>query len=78
VWGGGGEMADGFFNNPILNSPYEAPTRHHALDKDGQPLDQPPVHGRRPSSFITPVPKPRKKRQKASEDQTNSSAWIGS
>ena len=63
-------MADSFFNNPILNSPYEAPTRHHALDKDGQPVEQPPIQGRRPSSFITPVPKPRKKRQKANEDQT--------
>ena len=64
-------MADSFFNNPILNSPYEAPTRHHSLDKDGQPLDEAPIQGRRPSSFITPVPKPRKKRQRASEDQAS-------
>jgi type III restriction enzyme len=50
-----------FFERPILNSPYEAPKLHHALDADGQPLDQPPVTGRRGSQFITPVPKPRKR-----------------
>lgn len=55
-------MADSFFEQPILNSPYEAPTRHHALDAEGQPLDQPPLEGRRRSEFITPVPKPRKKK----------------
>ena len=64
-------MAGSFFNDPILNSPYEAPTRYHALDTDTrQPLDTPPVPGRRPSSFITPVPKARKKRQTATDDQT--------
>ena len=64
-------MSESFFNNPILNSPYQAPTRHHALDKDGQPTDEPPVTGRRQSSFITPVPKPRKKRQRSDNDQTS-------
>jgi type III restriction enzyme len=39
-------MADSFFEQPILNSPYEIPTRHHDLDKDGQPTDRPPVQGR--------------------------------
>ena len=50
-------MSSGFFEQPILNSPYEPPTRHHALDKEGQPLDLPPVAGRRRSELITPVPK---------------------
>ena len=57
-------MVDSFFENPILNSPYLVPTRHHALDKDGQPLDEPPAQGRRRSELITPVPKPRKKKNK--------------
>jgi len=60
-----------FFEQPILNSPYGTPTRHHALDKDGQPLDQPPVDGRRRSELITPVPKPRKQQKKAGADQTS-------
>jgi len=34
---------DTFFEHPILNSPYELPKLHHALDKDGQPLDLTPV-----------------------------------
>ena len=60
-------MASSFFDQPILNSPYEPPTRHHALDADGQPLDVPPVNGRRRSELITPVPKPRKKQPKADQ-----------
>lgn len=55
-------MASSFFEHPILNSPYQAPRLYHALDADGQPLDLPPVEGRRPSKFITPVPKSRKQR----------------
>jgi superfamily I DNA/RNA helicase len=51
-------MTEAFFERPILNSPYEVPRLHHALDKDGQPLDLPPVEGRRRSELITPVPKP--------------------
>jgi type III restriction enzyme len=54
-----------FFDRPILNSPYEPPRYHHALDDEGQPVDQPPVEGRRDSKFITPVPKPRKRRRGA-------------
>lgn len=40
-------MSESFFINPILNSPYEPPSQHHALDAEGQPLEQPPVAGRR-------------------------------
>jgi hypothetical protein len=57
-------MTESFFERPILNSPYKVPALHHALDKDGQPLDLPPVQGRRRSELITPVPKPRKKKSK--------------
>ena len=60
-------MTESFYEKPILNSPYEVPHFHHALDRDGQPLDLPPVEGRRRSEFITPVPKPRKKKPKAEQ-----------
>ena len=60
-------MAFSFFDQPVLNSPYEPPTRHHALDPDGQPLDRPPVAGRRRSELITPVPKARKKQGRSSQ-----------
>ncbi len=61
-----------FFEQPILNSPYEEPTRHHPLDADGQPLNEPPREGRRKSELITAVPKPRKKKRKSvSQDQGN-------
>lgn len=58
-------MTQSFFDHPILNSPYEPPSRYHALDDDGQPLEQPPIHGRRPCDFITPVPKPKRRSGKA-------------
>lgn len=60
-------MATSFFDQPILNSPYEPPSRHHALDNEGQPLNLPPVAGRRQSKLITPVPKARKKQRKSAQ-----------
>jgi hypothetical protein len=60
-------MSQSFFDHPILNSPYEAPTLYHALDNDGQPLEQPPTAGRRPCDFITPVPKPKRRSGKAAQ-----------
>ena len=56
-----------FFDHPILNSPYEPPEYHHVLDEDGQPVDVPPAVGRRESKFITPVPKPRKRRRQSGQ-----------
>ncbi|MEL6709369.1 MAG: DEAD/DEAH box helicase family protein [Pseudomonadota bacterium] len=59
-----------FFEEPILNSPYAEPQRHHALDEEGQPTELPPVQGRRPSALLSPVPKPRKRKsRKSDEDQ---------
>ena len=60
-------MTKPFYEEPILNSPYTIPTRHHALDDDGQPLDLPPIEGRRRSSLITPVPKAKKQKGKAKQ-----------
>ncbi|MGE9294813.1 MAG: BPTD_3080 family restriction endonuclease [Puniceicoccales bacterium] len=62
-------MAGAFYEQPILNSPYEEPQQYHALDAEGQPLDEPPREGRRRSEFITPVPKPRKRKQKSDARQ---------
>lgn len=60
-------MSGPFFDHPILNSPYEQPTRHWELDDDGQPTQQ-VIEDRRQASYITPIPKPRK-RKKAAEQQ---------
>lgn len=55
-------MSKPFYEQPILNSPYHVPTRHHALDPQGQPLAQPPFEGRRRSKYLTPVPSSKKKK----------------
>ncbi|MDR2925573.1 MAG: DEAD/DEAH box helicase family protein [Azoarcus sp.] len=54
-------MSNQFFEQPILNSPYERPARHWALDASGQPT-QAINETRRQADFITPIPKPRKQR----------------
>jgi type III restriction enzyme len=61
----GRRVVETFFEQPILNSPYEVPTRHHDLDEDGQPTNLPPIQGRRRSKLITPVPKPRKRKRRS-------------
>lgn len=62
-------MANPFFEHPILNSPYDCPQRHWELDKQGQPTQQ-ILEKRRRAEFITPIPKP-KKRRGASAAQEN-------
>jgi type III restriction enzyme len=57
-------MAKPFYEEPILNSPYLVPTRHHALDEGGRPLDQPPIDGRRRCGYVAPVPAARKRKQR--------------
>jgi len=64
------QQSSPFFEHPILNSPYAEPSRHHPLDAEGQPLNEPPRDGRRKSELITPVPKPRKKKRQ-NADQAN-------
>ena len=59
-------MDNPFFEQPILNSPYEYPNRHWELDKTGQPT-QNIKDSRRPADFITPIPKTKK--QKAATTQ---------
>lgn len=62
-------MATGFFEQPILNSPYDEPSRHHALDEKGQPLNLPPHAGRRKSELISPVPAAKKQSKKAKQEE---------
>lgn len=52
-------MTDTFFSAPIINSPYDYPAHHWELDDTGQPTGV-RMDGRRVSSFITPVPAPKK------------------
>jgi type III restriction enzyme len=58
-----------FYEEPIINSPYHAPTRHHALSDTGQPLAAGPLLGRRRSRYMTPVPPGRKQTRKASQGE---------
>lgn len=60
-------MSNLFFEKPILNSPYYYPSQHWELDKTGQPT-QKVVTARRRAEFITPIPKP-KKRKDLTHDQ---------
>ena len=55
-------MTSDFFERPILNSPYEYPAQHWELDDEGQPTNN-ILDLRRKSAFVTPVPKPRKRRR---------------
>ncbi len=61
-------MNDAFFDHPILNSPYEYPRRHWDLDAAGQPTQQ-TVESRRRADFITPIPKPKKRRGAAEQGE---------
>src|SRR4051794_17888847 len=71
-------MAKPFYEEPILNSPYHPPSRHHALGEDGQPLDHPPIEGRRRCGYVAPVPKARKRRVAGSADAQASLALDNS
>lgn len=51
-----------FFERPILNSPYLYPEQHWELDGSGQPTHK-VINNRRPVSFITPIPKPKKQKK---------------
>ena len=59
-------VAQRFFEQPILNSPYEYPARHWELDENRQPTNK-VVDRRRTVSFITPIPAARKRRAAQSE-----------
>ena len=58
-------MSASFYQAPILNSPYELPSRHWELNESGHPTDN-VLNERRPASLITPIPAPTKARQQRS------------
>ncbi|MDD4914060.1 MAG: DEAD/DEAH box helicase family protein [Methylococcales bacterium] len=61
-------MDNEFFSKPILNSPYAYPARHWELDDKGQPTQQ-IIETRRRAEFITPIPKPKKRRGAVEQQQ---------
>ena len=78
-WSRAGHVCDGSWlkttassSSPILNSPYEYPRRHWELDDQGQPTQQ-IIERRRRAEFITPIPKPRKRRRVGQPAEPSSS-----
>lgn len=61
-------MENDFFKRPILNSPYDYPNRHWELDADGQPTQR-VIENRRPAKFISPIPKPKKRKTKDNQQR---------
>jgi type III restriction enzyme len=57
-------MSNPFFDHPILNSPYDYPMKYWELDETGQPT-QKIIERRRSAKFITPIPKPKKRKAAA-------------
>jgi type III restriction enzyme len=51
-------MSQVVIENPIINSPFEEPTRHFKFDDEGITNEQ--VDGRRTSSYFVPIARPRK------------------
>ncbi|MHB1358433.1 MAG: BPTD_3080 family restriction endonuclease [Rhodocyclaceae bacterium] len=60
-------MSNPFFDHPILNSPYACPASHWELDDEGQPTQQ-IIETRRRAKFITPIPKPKKRKGAAKQE----------
>lgn len=59
-------MENKFFAKPILNSSYEYPRAIWELDSSGQPTQQ-IIASRRSAEFITPIPKPKKRKGAAEQ-----------
>jgi len=60
-------MSNPFFDHPVLNSPYDYPTRHWELDSTGQPTQR-IIGTRRRAEFITPIPRPSKRRAEEQQE----------
>lgn len=68
-------MSDAFFKKPILNSPYESPAAHWEI-VEGLPT-QNIVNSRRGAEFITPIPKPKKRKESKSQELFDESMGLG-
>lgn len=69
-------MTEDFFNQPILNSPYEYPARHWELDDTGQPTGK-ISESRRRSQLITPIPRPQKMKKTAKQGELDLGGSTG-
>ena len=70
---------DAFYARPILNSPYVRPERHWELDEGNRPTNR-VIDARRPSSYVSPIPAPRKRLGRQLElvaDETAKSVGTG-
>src|SRR3954468_12520202 len=61
-------MSNQFFERPIVNSPYEYPRQHWELDESGQPTGN-LIDRRRRAEFITPIPKPKKRKANPKQEE---------
>lgn len=64
-------MATVVIENPVINSPFEEPTRHFRFGKEG--ITDEVVDGRRTSSYFVPIPQPKKKGAQRSFWETE---WV--
>ena len=69
-------MSNPFFDHPILNSPYAYPNRHWELDDTGQPTQQ-IIAKRRRAEFITPIPKPKKRKGSGEQAELSLEEGLG-
>ena len=69
-------MSNPFFDHPILNSPYQYPHQHWELDASGQPT-QNIIDKRRRAEFITPIPKPKKRKSAPKQQDLVFDEWKG-
>ena len=56
-----------FFDHPIINSPYHAPTKHWELDDKGLPTHR-MLETRRKAEFINPIPRPKKRKGRPTQE----------
>ena len=68
-------MSDAFFKKPILNSPYEHPSAHWEL-VNGLPTEK-IVAARRKAAFITPIPKPKQRKDSGARELFDESLGLG-
>lgn len=61
-------MSQVAIENPIINSPFDEPTRHFRFSDEG--ITDEIVEGRRTSSYFVPIAKPKKKGSKQLQFET--------
>src|SRR5260370_36010969 len=69
VYKSSSEMPKVVIENPILNSPYDEPTRHFYFDEDG--ITDRVVDSRRISTYFVPIPKPKKRKATRTRNRVN-------